>query len=101
MILVTGTLPLQPSQKDAALDAVREVQRHTRSEPGNHAYEFALDIDDDHRLRIHEEWASDEALNEHMASAHFAAFLERIGDKLAGAPEVVRWDGATSRPLFE
>jgi quinol monooxygenase YgiN len=101
MILVTGTLPLQPSQKDSALDAVRDVQRETRKEPGNHAYEFSLDIDDDHLLRIHEEWESDEALSEHMATPHFATFLERIGDKLAGAPNVVRWDGASSRPLFE
>ena len=101
MILVTGTLPLQPSQKESALDAVREVQRETRKEPGNHAYEFALDIDDDHLLRIHEEWESDEALAEHMATPHFATFLERIGDKLAGAPNVVRWQDTTSRPLFE
>lgn len=101
MILVTGTLPLQPSQKEPALDAVREVRRHTRDEPGNRAYEFSFDIDDDHRLRVHEEWESEEALQQHMASPHFATFLERIGDKLAGAPDVVRWDGATSRPLFE
>lgn len=100
MVVVTGTLPLQPSQKESALDAVREVQRHTSREPGNHAYEFSIDIDDDHLLRVHEEWESDEALAEHMATAHFAAFLERIGDKLAGAPDVKRWDGATSRPLF-
>ena len=52
MILVTGTLPLQPSHKEAALDAVRDVQRETRKESGNRAYEFSLDIDDDHLLLV-------------------------------------------------
>ncbi len=100
MIVITGTLPLQPSQLDAALEAVRDIQRPTLSEPGCHAYRFSLDIDDASLLRIHEEWEDDEALSTHLATTHFADFIERIGDKLAGAPDVVRWDGATSRPLF-
>jgi quinol monooxygenase YgiN len=101
VILITGTLPLQPSQLPAALDAVRTIQQATRSEPGCHAYRFSLDIDDGNLLRIHEEWEDDAALEAHLATPYFADFIERIGDKLAGPPDVLRWDGATSRPLFE
>lgn len=101
MILVTGTMPLQPSQQDAALDAVRTLRAHTLAEAGCHEYRFSLDIDEPHLLRVHEEWADDESMAAHLASPHFADFIERIGDKLAGAPDVTRWDGATGRPLFE
>ena len=101
MILVTGTMPLQPAQQEAALDAVRTLQAHTRTEPGCHAYRFALDIDEPHLLRVHEEWEDDESMQAHLATPQFADFIERIGDKLAGAPDVTRWDGAVGRPLFE
>lgn len=100
MILVTGTMPLKPAQKEAALDAVREVRRHTLQEPGCLAYRFAIDIDDPQLLHVHEEWEDDEAMQAHGESAHFADFLERIGEALAGRPDMVRWDDATSRPLF-
>lgn len=100
MILVTGSLRLQPAQREAALDAVREMRRHTRTERGNQAYEFALDIDDPNVLRIHEEWEDDEALQSHLSTREFADFLERIGETLGGPPDVTRWDGAEPRPLF-
>lgn len=101
MIVITGTLPLQPSQLPAALDAARTIQLATRSEPGCHAYRFSLDIDDGNLLRVHEEWEDEAALEAHLATPQFADFMERIGDKLAGGPDVVRWDCATPRPLFE
>ena len=100
MILVTGSLPLQPAQKEAALDAVRTIRQHTLSEPGCHAYRFSIDIDEPGTLRVHEEWEDDEALAAHLQMPYFADFLERIGDKLAGPPAVTRWDGATPSPLF-
>jgi quinol monooxygenase YgiN len=100
VIVVTGTLPLKPAEVESALDAVRTLRQHTLRERGCHAYRFAIDIDEAHLLHLHEEWEDDDALQEHMATPQFADFLERIGDKLAGAPHVTRWDGATSRPLF-
>ncbi len=51
-------------------------------------------------MRIFERWESQEALDAHFATAHFADFSEFIVDVVDGEAEFVRYEIAQAGPLF-
>ncbi|WP_305790247.1 putative quinol monooxygenase [Symbioplanes lichenis] len=51
-------------------------------------------------LVLAEEWASDEALQTHLSSPGFAAFVEVIRPAVAELPTITRFGDATGRPLL-
>ena len=74
MLIVAGTIQVDPDSRDAATDALLEMMRETRKEPGNLEYAFTPDLADPGLLRIFEQWESQEALDAHFAAPHMAAF---------------------------
>jgi quinol monooxygenase YgiN len=74
MILLAGTVRIAAGQRGAALMPMRAMIEATRAEPGCLAYSFAFDALDDHLVRIFEVFRDEEALAEHRASAHMAAW---------------------------
>ena len=100
MIIVAGHLTIDPAQRDAALAAIAAGVAATRDEEGNVDYRFSPDLDDPNRFNLIECWESEEAMNAHMATAHLAEFMTAIGPCLGGSAEIIRYDVASSSPLF-
>ena len=100
MIIVAGYLIIDPAHRETALAAIATGVTATRAEAGNVDYRFSPDLDDPKRFNLIEQWESEEAMNEHMATPHLAAFLEAIGPCLGGAAEVIRYDISGSSNLF-
>ena len=61
----------------------RAMVEASRAEAGNRAYDLTEDMENPCRFCILEAWASDAAIAEHNASAHFKAFGDFQKDKLA------------------
>jgi quinol monooxygenase YgiN len=99
VILVTGTIDIDPDQRDAFVAAAQKVTAPTRAEEGCEHYAFSADLDDAGRFHVSERWASEESMAAHMASPHLAAFLGDIAP-MVRASEVWHWDGATPSRLM-
>lgn len=99
VILVTGTIDIDPDQRAAFVEAAQACMTPTRAEDGCEHYAFTADLDDPGRFHVAERWASDDAMNAHMQSPHLAAFMGALGGIVRGA-SLTRWDGATPSKLM-
>lgn len=80
MIVVSGTIVIDPAQVPRGIELTRELMAKTREEPGCISYEFFAALEDPSRFHVFEEWESEEALVAHSASDHMAAFFAAAGD---------------------
>jgi len=92
MLLVSGTIVMNPDKIDRARALIRPLAEETRKEPGCIAYEFCVAIDEPGRLHLHEEWESLEAIDAHVASPHLAAFMAGLGDLDITHAEIFRYE---------
>jgi len=75
MIIVSGTIVIDPANTERATELTSALMAATRAEPGNRCYGFYADIEQPGRYQLYEEWDTQEAIDAHNASDHFAAFM--------------------------
>ncbi|PSL01607.1 antibiotic biosynthesis monooxygenase [Haloactinopolyspora alba] len=68
MIIIAGTLRVDPADRDRYLAAVADVTRAARAAPGCLDFVQAPDPLDPERIVIHEQWESDEDLQRFRSS---------------------------------
>jgi quinol monooxygenase YgiN len=82
MIIVAGTIRIDPDKTDAFLPHAQRMLTATRKEAGCRVYSYAFDVEDAGLVRIYEEWDSRSHLEAHFKVPHMAdwrAALEAIG----------------------
>ena len=99
-ILVTGTIDFDPAKRDDAIAAVTACMEATQAEEGCERYVFSGDLADPGRLYVSEQWASQEAMDTHMATPHLAALMGAMGTLGVTAASLTKWDGATASTLM-
>ena len=67
MLIVAGTMEVDPEQRQAFLDGRKEAVMAVRAEPGCVDYIFSADPYDPALVRLFERWESKEALAAHLA----------------------------------
>lgn len=92
MIVVSGTIVIDPAKVERGIELTRELVAKTRAEPGNISYEFFAALEDPSRYHVFEEWASEEAMDQHSASEHMAAFFLAAGELGISHVELHRYD---------
>ena len=100
MILIAGTISLDPDKVDEALAAIVPLMEGTHAEDGCIEYVLSADPVTPGCIRIFEKWESDEALAAHMKAPHMAVFQGKLGDLGVTGLSVERFDGATASKLF-
>ena len=80
MLIVAGTIEVDPEHRDAVLAAVAPMVAATRAEAGCQAYAFSPDPDDRGLIRLFELWDDQAALDAHFASDHMAAWQSRSAE---------------------
>lgn len=80
MIIVTGTIELDPSGIDKARAAAAEMMTETHKEAGCHVYEFSQVIGSDTVFRVYEEWEDMEALTAHFHAPHMVTFRAAMAE---------------------
>jgi len=68
MVIVAGTIELDPDQREAFLAGRIDGMRTSRAEPGCLEYTPSADPTDLRRVVFFERWASQEALDAHLAA---------------------------------
>ena len=99
-ILVTGTIDLDPANRDAAIEAFKACMAATRAEEGNEGYVFSADLEDPGRFHVREQWADQGALDAHTATPHLAELMASMGRLGVTAASLTQWDGASATKLM-
>lgn len=92
MIAISAKITVDPHSADAYVDAARQIIPLSRAETGCNHYAFGRDIDHPNIVWITEEWTSEEALREHLATPHIVAFLARTEALKLLAVDVKKYD---------
>lgn len=100
MIIVSGTIVMNPDRVERATELTAELVAATREEPGNIEYEFFSALDDPGRFHLHEAWESQEAIDAHSASAHLATFFGAAAELEISKVEITQYEVAGSRRLM-
>ena len=79
MLIVAGTIGIDPTNRERAIAAAVEMMEATLKEPGCAAYTISADVSDPGAFHIFEEWQDQAALDAHFAMPHMAAFQEALG----------------------
>jgi quinol monooxygenase YgiN len=88
MVKMIARIDARPGQEQLVADALRELAGPSRAEAGCILYDTCRCTDDPTQILVLEEWESQVALDLHMATPHFQAFLTKVGDALAGEPRL-------------
>ena len=78
MLVVSGVIVLGEEGREQAIEAAKQMAVATRSEEGCLTYSFYVDVEDPSRVRVFEEWQSEEALAAHFQAPHMAAFRQAL-----------------------
>ena len=78
MLIIAGSFAIDPSMRDQAMAAAREMMVETHKEPGCIDYTFSADLTNPARFYIFERWESQAALEKHFATPHMARFQQEF-----------------------
>ena len=78
MLVIAGSIQIDPARREAAIAAATEVMRETRQEPGCISYTFSADLGDPGLFLLFEEWQDQAALDRHFKTPHMARFQQAI-----------------------
>ena len=79
MVIVMGTVKLDPAKLEAAKPAMAKMVDASRAEPGCIAYAYAQDLLDPATMHVAEQWRNRAALTEHFATPHMAEWRGVMG----------------------
>ena len=99
MIIIAGTISIDPSKADQALADAVEMMKATHEEEGNLAYVFSADPITPGRIQLFEKWESADALAAHSASAHMKEFQPKMGGWGVKGADILKYEIASEGPL--
>jgi quinol monooxygenase YgiN len=99
MLIIAGTLDVQPDQRDQLLELAKPLMAATSTEPGNHEYVLSADAVDPGRVRIFELWDNEAALGPHFAQPHMAEFSRALSKLTVTGSSLMKYTISDSAPL--
>ncbi len=94
MVVLTAYARVHADRLTEALDACREVRRHSVLEPGCERYDFFQSPDQPNLIVFVEEWTAIEDLHTHFEQPAFNTFMATFSE-LVEAPAEIRIFDAT------
>jgi quinol monooxygenase YgiN len=88
-VKATALVTVKPGCDDAFVAAATACAAASRAEPGVLHYELWRDVEQADRFVFNELYVDDEAVQQHMASAHFHAFSLAARDLAAARPTII------------
>jgi quinol monooxygenase YgiN len=79
VIIVAGTIDMDPAKVTEAMEAAKVMMAATRQEPGNQEYVFSVDPVVPGKVRIFELWDDQASLDAHGKTPHMAEFGAKVG----------------------
>ena len=99
MLIIAGTLTIDPDHRDAMLEAVAPMVAATRAESGCRAYAFTPDPDDPGLVRLYELWDDQASLEAHFASDHMATWQQAAASLPITGRDILKYTIAEVGPV--
>ena len=99
MILIAGTIRIDPSHREGAIEAMSAMMAETVKEQGCVSYVFSPDMHDQALFHLFEEWETQEHLEAHFVAPHMADFRAasaKLGERVV---EISRYIATEKAPL--
>lgn len=100
MLIVSGTITLDPANHDRAIEAVGPLVEATLAEEGNLTYGFWPHPSERGLFRVYEEWADQDSLDAHFATPHMAEFMGAMAELGVTGTDLVRHEVTASTKLM-
>ncbi|HME72109.1 MAG TPA: putative quinol monooxygenase [Myxococcota bacterium] len=99
MLVIAGSIVIDPTKREAAIVAAKEMMAATRREPGCRGYTFSLDLEDPGRVHLFEHWDSQSALDSHFQTAHMTRFNAAVAGLGVREAVIQKFEVSTVGPL--
>ena len=99
MVVIGGTIRIDPANLDKAVETARKMMAETKKEPGCVEYNFSLDLTDKGVIWLFEEWESEEALVKHFETPHMAEFMAALPTLGVQGMDVHRYAATQKGPV--
>lgn len=80
MIIIEGTVRIDPDKIETAHRAMQKMIEASRAEPGCIDYAYSIDVLDAGLIRVNERWTDRAALKAHFAMPHMAEWRASWAD---------------------
>ena len=101
MIILSGTVDVDPARRDAALEAGKPHMEATRARPGCLHYNWSPDLLTPGRIYVYEAWESPEALAAHLKGSLYLAMRDTIASFGLRGADVAKHAVAKSGPVYD
>jgi quinol monooxygenase YgiN len=101
MIIVAGTVDVDPERRDAALVAGRPHMEATRAQAGCLDYTWTADELIPGRIYVFERWESQAALQAHFDGPHYIAMRNTIASFGLTRADVSKYRPQLSEPVYD
>lgn len=88
MISVIAKLTVQEGKADQTIQMFQELMQNVATEEGTLLYSLNRQASAPNTIVVIERYKDKDALSAHSATEHFKAFSAKLGDVLAGKPEI-------------
>lgn len=95
MIIITGSVSLDPAKREAAIALGCEHSARSRHEDGCLSHNCYLDAEDQNRLHFFEQWRDMAAVQKHFAVPESGAFMQQASAMASAAPEIAIYSAET------
>jgi quinol monooxygenase YgiN len=97
MLIVAVTLKIRPEHREEFVQAASRLAEQTKTEPGCMSYRFSIDLADPNTFYLHEEWESEELLQDHFKTPGFLAIQEKLASVAAAPPSIRQFEAREAR----
>lgn len=88
MIIITGTVALDPAKRDEALKLGCEHSARSRTEDGCVSHNCYIDAEDENRMHFFEQWRDMEVVKAHFAVPESGAFVSQVAALASSPPKI-------------
>ena len=99
MLIVAGTITIDPADVDRMRVAAAEMMAATHEEPGCIEYVFSISVADPGTVNIFEVWESAADLEAHFEMPHMATFRETLSTLTITDRSISRYEVSSSAPM--
>lgn len=99
MLIVAGTITIDPTKIDIAREAAATMMAATHAEPGNIDYAFSFDAADPATIRVFECWESRADLDNHFTLPHMDDFQEVVPELGITGMDIKAYEVASVGPV--
>jgi quinol monooxygenase YgiN len=101
VIVVAGTVELDPAQREAALRAASELFAATRAQQGCLDYVWCADPSSPSCVYVYERWSDTQAFASHLAGPCYRDMLALIGRHGLRAANVAKYRVDKCEPVYD